>query len=987
VESESNRDPLVGRTIGGAYVIQDLLGVGGMGRVYRAEQRMLGRTVAIKVIHPHLLADEQSLARFYTEARAASRLNHPNSVSIIDFGRTDDGILYLVMEHLNGKDLARLMHEDGPLPFARICDVLNGVLAALGEAHALEVIHRDLKPENIIVERMRSGADLVKVVDFGLAKLLDAGRVNRPSITSPGLVCGTPDYMSPEQGRGEAVDARGDLYAVGVVLFELLTETLPFIADTPTNVVLLHIQQPVPDPREVAAHRHIPPALAEIAMKALAKRPEDRYQSAAEMAAALTRAAASLQAPAGAELVCAACGMVSAGNKRFCGECGAPITAARSTPAPRASIPPRAASPLGNRRPLVGRVKQLTHIDQLRKQLPDGMRSVCIVGEPGVGKSRLLSEASLRASADGQLVVFAGPHDTGAPVAYAPIRELVATLFAVDSSRLEQVFESDEVVLEPLAKAGVEELINPVGLTGSVGGARAGAVAAALSAALSAAARRERATAAVVIVDDLDRCDGLTQRVLRVLDQHVGNGVLLLVAMQRARTTAYPEATEVLSLPTLTSREARCFLARTPTSYDDTTSPTGAGYLPLYLDQIQSLGFGIDGDDSVPRRLADAVLRRVEQLNVNARRLLQAAAVLGDRCFRDSLAELAESPNLEALDQLAKQSLAVIDENRICVTHPFLRTLVEASIPAQARQEFHRRALALATKHKAPLEVRAQHAAKAGDSFSALMLLERMGNVALLRGDPDTAVAGYQRGLEIARAEALETGDLGLDDAIATFSRKLGSALMHQGDVAGGEGVLREALELTRPGSLQRARMLLGLSEIVTARARGRDARRLLAQALEIAVQLRDSVCEADVHVLSAALSRAEGSASEAIQSAQRALDLYNKVSGNEVERVKCQIEIAALEIERGDWDRARDYLRDARALAQQVRANNLVARIVGLSATIDARQGKRDRAIDGYAEAIRLANEAGDASAAASWLASSQGLAGGASETRVSSV
>ena len=139
------------------------------------------------------------------------------------------------------------MREEGPLPFARICDILGAVLAALGEAHALGVIHRDLKPENVIIERLRTGYDLVKVVDFGLAKLLGAAATVDSSVTSPGLVCGTPDYMSPEQGRGLPLDGRGDLYAVGVMLFELLTEQLPYIADTPTNVVLRHIQDPIPD--------------------------------------------------------------------------------------------------------------------------------------------------------------------------------------------------------------------------------------------------------------------------------------------------------------------------------------------------------------------------------------------------------------------------------------------------------------------------------------------------------------------------------------------------------------------------------------------------------------------------------------------------------------------------------------------------------------------------------------------------------------------
>src|ERR1700722_6719473 len=178
-------DPLIGRTLQGGYVILELVGIGGMGRVYRAEQTNLGRTVAVKVIHPHLVGEENAAARFITEARAASRLNHPNSVAVIDFGKTQDGQLYLVMEFLRGKDLARVAFEEGPLSFRRIVQVLRQTLAALSEAHHLNIIHRDLKPENIILEPMRTGGDFVKVVDFGLAKVLES---EEKGITSPGIV-------------------------------------------------------------------------------------------------------------------------------------------------------------------------------------------------------------------------------------------------------------------------------------------------------------------------------------------------------------------------------------------------------------------------------------------------------------------------------------------------------------------------------------------------------------------------------------------------------------------------------------------------------------------------------------------------------------------------------------------------------------------------------------------------------------------------------
>src|SRR5580693_764877 len=275
-------DPLLGRTLPGGYVILELVGIGGMGRVYRAEQTTLGRTVAVKIIHPHLAGEENAVARFITEARAASRLNHPNSVAVIDFGKTNDGQLYLVMEYLRGKDLARVAYEEGPLPFRRIADVLKQTLAALSEAHHYEIIHRDLKPENIILEPVRGGGDFVKVVDFGLAKM--QVEKSQPSITSPGIVCGTPEYMSPEQGRGDPLDARSDLYAVGVILYQLLTGHLPFEAETPTQVVLMHLTAPPPDPRVVAPERNLPDPIAEVTLRSLAKLPNDRFKDADEFA-------------------------------------------------------------------------------------------------------------------------------------------------------------------------------------------------------------------------------------------------------------------------------------------------------------------------------------------------------------------------------------------------------------------------------------------------------------------------------------------------------------------------------------------------------------------------------------------------------------------------------------------------------------------------------------------------------------------------------
>ena len=284
-------DAFVGQTLPGGYHILDLISVGGMGRVYRAEQSVLGRTVAVKIIHPHLLADENAALRFLTEARAASQLNHPNSIAVYDFGRTPQGQPYLVMEFLKGKDLARVVHEEGLLPLPRIVNVLTQVLSALSDAHDLGIIHRDLKPENVILEPLRRGGDFVKVLDFGLAKLRADARAPT-GVTSPGIVCGTPDYMAPEQGRGDPIDGRSDLYSVGIMLFQLLTGRLPFEADSPTQVVMMHLTVPPPDPRELARHRHIPDCFAEVVFKALRKEAAARYQDAIEFSDGLKEALA-----------------------------------------------------------------------------------------------------------------------------------------------------------------------------------------------------------------------------------------------------------------------------------------------------------------------------------------------------------------------------------------------------------------------------------------------------------------------------------------------------------------------------------------------------------------------------------------------------------------------------------------------------------------------------------------------------------------------
>jgi eukaryotic-like serine/threonine-protein kinase len=277
---------MVGKVVGRKYSIERCIGEGGMGRVYRARQLVLDKPVVLKVLHQELLSDARTVARFQREARAASRLNHPNSINILDFGVAEDGELFIAMEYVDGHDLHHLLSHEWPLSEPRIIRLVSQVLSALADAHAAGVIHRDLKPENVMVEPRRGGeTDVVKVLDFGIAKIVDVAEAG-PALTRAGFVCGTPEYMSPEQAKGAPLDARSDLYSVGVLLFQLVTRRLPFEADTAVGFATKHLTEPPPPPSRLRPGG-CSPELEQLILQALSKDPADRPQTAQEFLDAL----------------------------------------------------------------------------------------------------------------------------------------------------------------------------------------------------------------------------------------------------------------------------------------------------------------------------------------------------------------------------------------------------------------------------------------------------------------------------------------------------------------------------------------------------------------------------------------------------------------------------------------------------------------------------------------------------------------------------
>lgn len=284
------RDPLIGQTLDGKYELLARLGAGGMGAVYRARRVSIGDEVAVKVLLQKLVADTASLERFRREARAAAMLRHPNVVAIYDYGEAkgDAAPAYIVMELLEGRLLRRLLQQEGRLQPMRAITLMRDICAGVGAAHRRGVFHRDLKPDNVIVlppdeDRER---EIVKVVDFGIAKLRDAAGVS--TLTETGTFIGTPIYMSPEQCRGDLLDARSDVYSLGAMLYEMLAGAPPFMAESLTGVIAKHLFD---EPPRLAKELSAPPALEAILVRALAKKPEDRQVDATVLGSELRSAA------------------------------------------------------------------------------------------------------------------------------------------------------------------------------------------------------------------------------------------------------------------------------------------------------------------------------------------------------------------------------------------------------------------------------------------------------------------------------------------------------------------------------------------------------------------------------------------------------------------------------------------------------------------------------------------------------------------------
>jgi serine/threonine protein kinase len=286
---DSEYDKLVGQTLDGRYYVEKKIGEGGMGVVFSARHAVIERPLAIKVLKREVMRDTATIRRFVQEAKAASRIGHPNIVDVTDFGTTPDGMTYSVMEFVVGPTLGASIRAAAPFPPQRAIKIAAQIARALGAAHDKGIVHRDLKPENVFLVDRDGRTDFVKIVDFGIAKVAPApGSAAEPRLTRAGSVFGTPEYMAPEQAAGKSdTDGRVDIYALGVILYEMTCGRVPHRGDSMVRTLAMQMLDPIEPPSKVRPDLHIPAELEEVILHALAKKREARYQTMGELVSAL----------------------------------------------------------------------------------------------------------------------------------------------------------------------------------------------------------------------------------------------------------------------------------------------------------------------------------------------------------------------------------------------------------------------------------------------------------------------------------------------------------------------------------------------------------------------------------------------------------------------------------------------------------------------------------------------------------------------------
>jgi serine/threonine-protein kinase len=968
---------LVGRVLGDKFKLTACIGIGGSGAVYKADQMALGRTVAVKILNEDLSADSRMIKRFRDEAMSASRLNHPNCVSIIDYGQASDGLLYLAMEYVKGPTLTQLLVNENPLPVDRVVDITMQSLAGIEEAHLAGVVHADLKADNIILDQRRAGVDIVKIVDFGIARLVTGAREQEDRSIS-----GTPEYMAPEVISGAQPTFASDIYAVGIILYELLAYKTPFFAGSTTEILANHLKAVIPTLSN--RREQVPKELDNIVAKALAKHPTDRFTSCLEMREAL--AALRMRSKMPATDKCMQCGTQCAPTFKFCPECGTPRRLVSKT----FEIPPAPISvvlPL----PFTGRTEELerllTHMrstptpPSVATSSPGSPACLLVTGFEGAGRSALLRHAYTKL-ADERVIYQIGPDPSGLAAPFYPIRSLLAAVLQLPpvSSEVELRDSVLALGLNDRDIPGIAQLFgHPTTLLELEPPVRRREM---VWSALRALERAAMTSPVAIVCEDIDRFDYPSLEILRRCADATD---LALPPIVMTASTSFGAqwpwsigrleigALEVDDLEQIAAHcEDNGVRGLPPVQQLFERTRAYPGHIEHVIRYLLEGGKAEDTNISLP----DLIAARLSLLKQSTRDVLQAAAVLGIEPQLDLLRSMLPSDQLESgmADAERFGLLGHDPSGELTFTSRLVRDIVYDATPADVRRRLHGTAATAVETMSPDIALLGHHHDLAGHAKEAITLLRRAGDHATEQLDEVGAGQFFQRSLVAVRQAVLVGDDDGTAESqFVLLSVKLADVLRQRGETALARGVLAEARDWSGSPMLvaliDRASASIALSEgdvdgAVAALRRG------VGRA--IATGDMNLVCELYLD-LSSALLRA-GDPDAALNELVECIDLatlgegFTAIDGPEpfwrILRAQAQMVDNA-----GDSYRALRLAEAALFHAQRVRSRLGAARVQQLLATLCEKAGLASKADRYRSQAISEMRSLGDRRATAELL------------------
>jgi serine/threonine-protein kinase len=975
---------LLGRVIGGKFTIRECIGVGASGAVYLADQHALGRTVAIKILRQDLASDPRLVRRFHDEALAASRLNHPNTVSVIDYGQTEDGLLFLVMEYLRGLTLTEML-ESPVLTDTLIADIITQILSGLEDAHDAGVVHADLKADNILIEHRRDDWYLVKVVDFGIARLIGS-----PDEENERTICGTPEYMAPEVIRGADPTFASDIYAVGVVLYELLTGYTPFVTDNPMEVLSRHLRETAPPPSSMI-DRPIDPTLESAALKALAKSPADRFGSATEFREVISPRVQRFKA-SGEEVVCTECGVQSSVSFKFCPECGAARLALAKTqeiettgllaPARRPSEPsatkrfahhldtdPSAGGvfPL----PMTGRDSELAALAQFLGEQGDS-HMLQVVGPRGTGRSRVIREACRTLTSGIIYVTDADPSGLASP--FYPVRALVAGILHLPPITDHQWLGSalEKLGLGERDLPGVGELF---GLEGKLRQldpkVRRRELLVSTSRILLAAADKQPA---VLVFKNVDRYDHPSQDVLRRLaESRPGTGLRIVATNGPEFAARWPGLVARINLdplePAAVERIAG-HLGRFEVDLD-AADLESAGGLPAHIEQLTR--YVLEGGDAAtaPRGLADLIAARLDAMPRLATQVCQGLAIFGTEVpraiLRSTLAsQLAEDRFSEAINLLDARGLVELADDQLRFRNQLTRDVIYEATPANVRRELHGAAVEVLRQHTGDPAILGHHYDLANDLEHAAPLLSAAGDISVEQLDDTGACTLYNRALGGARHLVLTDDSSEHRALFVTTSIRLADALRVGGQLGLASGLLQEADVYCSDAPALRAQLLRARAHLHSTEGGGVEAIEATREAIGFAITTGNRELLAELYLDLATMYLRTGETQNAIGELEEGTDLVTAGDGatsDDGPQVlwRLLLRLCQLYASLGARPKAIDLGYHALRHADRVQSTVGMARCQAVLAVQFERIGEHEKAEELRSDAVKKMRELGD--------------------------